>query len=151
MRAPDATVQTKAVEFSGMESRLLRLLRSTRLPCDTELALQDAIEQVLIAGGLPYRREVKIAGGRIDFLIGGGDRFGPREPGIGLEVKIKGGGRAIYRQCAAYCGDPRLGRLVVVSATALQLPEKMNGKTVAVISVGNAPLVRFEDGGAICR
>lgn len=135
MLAPDVA-RTRAAELSTMEAKLLALLRSARLPCDTELVLQDEIEKLLMASGLPYRREAKVAGGRIDFLVGAADRFGPHVPSVGLEVKIGGGSRAIHRQCSAYCGDPRIGSLIVVSATSLALPSPMNGRVVTVLSVG---------------
>jgi hypothetical protein len=118
---------------------LVSKLRHARLRLDTEQALQDDIEAVIRGTGLPYRREVRVAGGRIDFLVGSESRVGAAHVrGIGIEVKIRGGKRSIHRQCAAYCGDPRIGHLVVITATALALPEVMHRTPVTILEIGRA-------------
>ena len=91
-----------------------------------------------IAQALSAAREVKVAGGRIDFLAGYAGRFANHAAATGIEVKIKGGKRAIHRQCAAYCGDPRIGHLVVVAGLALALPAQMHGKPVTIVEIGRA-------------
>jgi hypothetical protein len=118
--------------------RVAELLSRARLPLDTEAALQAAIEQLLIDAKLTYAREVKVAGGRIDFLEGYTGPCGPHTECTGIEVKIKGGKRAIHRQCDAYCGDPRISRLIVVTAISLGLPLIMRGKPVTIIQLGRA-------------
>jgi hypothetical protein len=118
--------------------RVAELLVRARLPLDTEAALQRAIEEQLIKAKLTYAREVKVAGGRIDFLEGYAGPCGPHTECTGIEVKIKGGKRAIWRQCDAYCGDPRIARLIVVTAIALGLPPVMRGKPVTIIQLGRA-------------
>ncbi len=117
---------------------VVALLRAARLPLDTEQALQAAIEALLKDHGKPYLREVKVTGGRIDFTVGASSRMGPHDPVTGIECKVKGGKRAIFRQCSDYCRDPRLGQLVVVTGIPLALPPVLHGKPVTIISLGRA-------------
>jgi hypothetical protein len=117
---------------------VIALLTAARLPLDTEQALQDAIEGLLKDHGKPYLREFKVTGGRIDFAVGAASRMGARDPLVGIECKVKGGKRAIFKQCDDYCRDPRIGQLVVVTGMALALPAVMHGKPVAIIQCGRS-------------
>lgn len=121
-----------------LAGRLVELLRSRRLRLDTEAALQADIEAALNGAGIPHIREAKVTGGRIDFLCGQSSRLGPHVQSVGIEVKISGGRRAIHRQCAGYCQDPRIGHLIVVTGMALALPDVMNGRPVMIINMGRA-------------
>ena len=105
------------------------LLGRYRLPVDTEAALQAEIEQVLTTNEITFEREVEIApGDRIDFLVGS----------VGVEVKIKGAKRAILRQCERYAACDRLEGLVLVTAVALGFPDTIEGKPVALHSLGRS-------------
>jgi hypothetical protein len=116
---------------------VVAILRTARLPVNTEAELQTEVAALLTRNGIIHAREVKVAGGRIDFLVGYVGRFS-EQPSVGLEIKIKGGKRAIHRQCAAYCGDPRISELVVLTGISLGLPPTMNGKRVTIVSIGGA-------------
>jgi hypothetical protein len=126
---------------------LLGVFDAARLPVNTEAELQAAIAKLLDDAGIAYVREVKVAGGRIDFLAGyravappdGRAMHGCQHlAAVGIEVKIAGGKRAIHRQCAAYCRDPRIGHLVVVAGLALALPAAIHGKPVTIVQIGKA-------------
>ncbi len=104
------------------------LLARERLPAHDEKALQAAIAGVLAANGLAFVRELRVAGGIVDFLAGA----------VGIEVKIAGGARAVLRQCARYAADPRIAELLVVSARALILPPAIGGKPCRVLALGRA-------------
>jgi hypothetical protein len=122
----------------AVASLVIDLLRRTRLPVDTETALQLEIGKLLRDNGIKHEPEVKVAGGRIDFLVGYGGPCGPKDPCVGIECKIKGGKRAIHRQVEAYCRDPRISHLIVVTGVALALPATLCGKPVTIIHVGRA-------------
>lgn len=134
---PPSAVAAAAI-LRKLAQGIERILWTARLPVNTEAELQLEVAKLFDARGFIYVREVKVSGGRIDFLIGYAGRFAGHTPSVGLEIKIKGGKRAIHRQCAAYCGDPRVGHLIVLSGTALALPPEMNGKAVTIVHVGRA-------------
>jgi hypothetical protein len=125
------------VERAPEPCRIASLLAAARLPTDTEAELQREIAALLDRDGIAYVREAKVAGGRIDFLAGATAAVG-LGTGVGIEAKVAGGRRAIFRQCAAYCADPRIVKLIVVSGTALDLPAEIHRKPVTVVRTGRA-------------
>lgn len=58
--------------------------------------------------------------------------------GIGVEVKIKGGKKAIYRQCARYCNSPIIKELILITNRSMGLPSEINGKPCHVVNIGLA-------------
>lgn len=143
MTASCAVAPLNLPAASGLAERIVALLRVARLSVNTEDEQQREIAQVLAANNIAHAREVRVSGGRIDVLAGEIARFPTFasvgiEPGVGIEAKIKGGKRAIHRQCAAYCNDPRIGHLIVITGVALALPEIMNRKPVKAVHIGKA-------------
>ncbi len=132
------SVAQQLEHIDGLALRVAEVLRTARLPVDTETALQADVARLLLGAGIPHVAEFKIGGGRIDFIVGYDGRFGSRAPCVGIECKIKGGARSILRQCDGYCGDPRIGHLIVLTAKALALPQILRGKPVTIVSVGRA-------------
>ena len=59
-------------------------------------------------------------------------------PGIGIEVKIKGGKREIYRQCIRYCGFERIKALILLTNISIGFPEEINGKPCYIVKLGKA-------------
>jgi len=107
---------------------VVTLIRETPLVMNDEKRLQDELEKVLIANGIACRREVELGDGdQIDFMLPGG---------VGIEVKIKEGKRAIYRQCKRYCAHPQVTNLILVSGTATGFPGDIHGKPCYVVSLG---------------
>lgn len=134
----NATVAAAAqANARNLADDVVKLLRTARLPVNTEAELQVEIAALLDRNGILYRREAQVSGGRIDFLIGYAGRF-TDNPSVGLEVKIKGGKRSIFKQCAAYCGDPRISHLIVLTGISLGLPPEMAGKPVTIVTIGAA-------------
>lgn len=115
--------------MSNSAAHLLGLLRSARLPVNTEQELQRAVASVLERNGVRFRREAQVTGGKIDFIAG---------KDVGIEIKIMGGKRAVYRQCNGYCRDTRIRELIVLTAINLALPHELHGKPVHVVSIGRA-------------
>ena len=127
-----------SAEVAGLAATITSLLTTARLPLDTEQALQLEIENLLNANHIPHVREAKVCGGRIDFLAGYSSRLAPHAPSVGIECKIAGGARMIFKQCNAYCGDPRIGHLIVATGKALAMPNHMQTTPVTVVPLGRA-------------
>jgi hypothetical protein len=110
-------------------SDVARLIRQTPLLMNDEKRLQAELERLLVANGIPNKREVDLGDGDIiDFMLPGG---------LGMEVKIKEGKRAIYRQCRRYCSHAQVSELLLVTGTALGFPEVVEGKPCYVVSLGS--------------
>lgn len=57
---------------------------------------------------------------------------------IGMEVKIKGGKRNIFRQCERYCQFEAVKIFILITNLSMGFPEEINGKTCYVVKLGNA-------------
>ena len=125
-------------EVDELAAKIAGLLSKARLPLDTEQALQLEIGRLLDANHIPHVREAKVAGGRIDFMAGYASRLAPHAPSVGIECKIAGGARMIFRQCNAYCGDPRIGHLILATGKGMLLPNRMQNVPITVVSLGSA-------------
>ena len=108
--------------------RIVRLLENCPLPLGDEKLLQEQTASALDAAGLIFERERRLSPHDIvDFLI---------EDGIALEMKIKGGRFAIYRQCERYCGFDAVHGLILATNVAMSLPPAINGKPTSVALLG---------------
>jgi len=110
-------------EFAGMISRV-------RFAFATEDELQRGIDEVLERAGVAREREKRLSGAdRIDFFL-------PAD-GMGIEVKIKGSTADLVRQVGRYVQHPEIRCLVVIASRIrlANLPDRMNGKPVRVISL----------------
>lgn len=106
---------------------LVRFLESRRWPLFDEKRLQEAVAEELTVNRIDFEREVTLAKGDVvDFMVGN----------VGLELKIKGQRRAIYRQCERYCEHDRVHALVLGSAVAMGVPATVNGKILLVAQLG---------------
>lgn len=112
-------------------NHVLAALRGKRFPLEDEKQTQNAIERTLQSalGAGYWEREVRIAGGIIDFLA-----FGD----VGIEVKLKGRAGEIRGQIARYAIEPRLKSLVLVTAKPVAIAEIINGKRCAVLDIARA-------------
>ena len=114
---------------SDQANAILRLLRGQRFVLSAEKELQQDIHDLLEGAGIAHEREVQLSEGVIDFLT---------VAGVGIEVKVGGAKRTIYRQCVRYCCAKRVRALLVVSARPIGLPGIILGKPVYVLSLGQA-------------
>lgn len=106
---------------------MVRLIESLRLPLSDEKALQAALEPHLLRHcGLTLREHHLGDRDIIDFLV----------EDVGLEIKIKGQRRAIYRQCERYCRHDTVQALVLATNAAMGMPATIAGKPVFVASLG---------------
>ena len=109
-------------------AEIASLISKTPIVQSNEIAVQEKISELLSSHGVKHKREVVLGpGDRPDFML---------EDGIVIEVKLKAGKRAIYRQCARYCEYDAVKGLILVSATAMGFPEEINGKSTWVASLG---------------
>ena len=101
-----------------------------RLPLENEKDTQQRFADLLTEHTIPFEREALIAGGkRIDFLLA---------DGTGIEIKLAGSAKSIYRQLEGYSAEPRIERLVLLTAKAMALPPLIGGKRARVINLGRA-------------
>lgn len=106
---------------------LVRFIETRRFPLSDEKRLQEEMGTVLLAAGFVFEREVRLGSGDIiDFVVGR----------IGLEVKIAGSKREIYRQCERYCTHDQLAGLVLASNVAMGLPAVIGTKPVRLARLG---------------
>lgn len=111
---------------------LSKFLSGKRFPLSDEKRLQQAIEEEFQRAGVLYSREHLLSGTDrkdiIDFVIGD----------TGIEVKIKGGKLAIYRQLERYAEHDELACIVLVTNVAMGLPEEISGKPVHMVNLARA-------------
>lgn len=115
------------IDAAGGARLVAHILSTRRLSLADEKVLQQEIGRVLAECGIPFEREKGLGDGDIcDFLIAGG---------IALEIKIKGGKVAIYRQCRRYCAHDEVRALILATAVAMGLPPTIDGKPAVVASL----------------
>lgn len=112
----------------GPECRaLVKFLETRRWPLSDETRLQECVADELTRSAYVFEREVRLAKGDIiDFMVGS----------IGIELKIAGQRRAIYRQCERYCAHDRVQALILGTSAAMGLPESINERPVFVALLG---------------
>lgn len=127
---PGLPEQTAPVETIAA-AELVRFLRRVRMRVASEAALQQSIEEALAGAEIPYLREHRLsAADRIDFMVGG----------IGIEAKARYPKRGIYRQLERYAVHAEITALVLVTGTAMGLPDNIAGKPLFIVSTGRASL-----------
>lgn len=102
---------------------LVRFIGSRRWPLSDEKRLQATMAEEFAEAGIVAEREVHLGDGDIiDFMIGG----------VGIEVKIKGSKREMYRQCERYCSHEQLKSLILATNVATGMPVTINEKPILV-------------------
>lgn len=113
-----------------MIEQIARALRRARYRRATEALFQADIAEVLekLVGTSGFTKEAKIGPReRIDFMV---------EGGIGIEAKIKGDARAIYRQLERYAACDEITGLILITGKAMGCPDTINGKPVHMVRLG---------------
>lgn len=109
---------------------VFRRLKHQRLNLTDEKKLQAEIDVILsyqFGDGL-QREKYLDSHNIIDFFI----------HGVGIEVKIKGGKRDIYKQCERYCGFEEITSLILVTNVGMGFPEQINNKNCYVLKLSAA-------------
>lgn len=108
---------------------IMNVLSRCRLPLMDEKKLQAAIAREFDDAGMDYGREHRLSESDvIDFRLGD----------VGLEVKIKGSKRAIYKQMERYAKHHVLKELILVSNVPMGFPPSLNGKPVHLFNLARA-------------
>jgi hypothetical protein len=103
----------------------ISILSAKKLPLQNEKLLQIEIARILPS----FIPEYPLNGsGVIDFFLSG----------VGIEVKITGNRKDIYRQCKRYCDSFEIKSLILVTNRAMGLPSQINGKPCYVVNLGKA-------------
>jgi hypothetical protein len=111
---------------------VVEVLRRKRFNLHDEKILQSEMEAEFVSawGDADVEREFVLDHkNTIDFLISGD---------LGVEVKIGGQKRAIYKQCERYCGFEKIKVLLLVTNRSMGFPEQINGKDCYVLNLGRA-------------
>lgn len=111
---------------------LAEIIRCSRYRFADEYDLQDGIAGALEAAGIEFEREVRVKGGRLDFLIGR----------VALEVKITCAASRVERQVRRYLEGGDIDGVVIVAMTPKhgKLPPEIAGKPVEVVVLAGAAL-----------
>lgn len=107
---------------------LAAILGGRRYRYRDEATLHDALSAVLDEALIEHEHEVRIEGGRIDFVAGQ----------VGIEVKIKGSVEVLRRQLEGYSAERDLTDLLVVTTRPAHraVPDRIGDKRIRVVSIG---------------
>lgn len=112
-------------------TKISRFCSTQRVEMKDEKVAQEAMETALTDAGYEFKREHRLSGKDIpDFLI--------IESGysIVLEMKTRAQRMQIYRQLERYSKHQAVDGLILLSGTAMGLPEHINGKPAVFASLG---------------
>lgn len=112
-------------------TKISRFCSTQRVEMKDEKVAQEAMETALTGAGYEFKREHRLSGKDIpDFLI--------TESGysIVLEMKTRAQRMQIYRQLERYSKHQAVDGLILLSGTAMGLPEHINGKPAVFASLG---------------
>lgn len=108
---------------------ILKLLKNKCFNTEDEKVLQGQIEKVFQENNVLFDREFYLDDkNHIDFKLGT----------IGIEVKIKGGKRNIYKQCERYCNFESLTELILVTSKSMGMVKEINGKPIHFLNINMA-------------
>jgi hypothetical protein len=114
-----------------MIEKLFAILSKHRFSLEKEKETQLEIAALLKNKDIDFTREFILdKESTIDFMF--------EEQGIGMEVKIKGGKRAIYRQCERYCSFDKIKTLILVTGRSMGMPKEINNKPIYLINLSAA-------------
>ncbi len=107
---------------------VLHALKTVRFIISDEKDLHEQVSAALDGSGIEHTREVIIGPReRVDFLI---------FDGIAVEVKIKGGKLAIFRQLKRYAESDLVKEIILLSSVSMGLPLSINGRPAHFLSLG---------------
>jgi hypothetical protein len=108
---------------------LVRFLECRRFPLTMESELHAAIVGEFQAAGVAFEREVMLShGDRVDIMVGG----------TVIELKVKGGRSAMYRQIERYCAHDIVTGVILASRLSINLPTLIKGKPAFVANLSRA-------------
>lgn len=117
-----------SMTLNTLAQEIKALLECKKFEMQNEKALQSDIDLALRQ--INVHREYKLDYFNIiDFLVKHSDG------NIGIEVKIKGGRKDIFKQCERYCLHKEIQILILVTNRAMGFPESINDKPCYVVNI----------------
>ncbi len=115
--------------MSDIVVTVFKYLSSSKFDLTDEKRTQEGIATILSAAGVQHQREHRLSDSDIiDFYL----------DGIGIEVKLKGTKKNIYRQLRRYAIHPDIRALILLTNVSMGLPGEIEGKPVYFLKLGNA-------------
>lgn len=112
-----------------MEQQIIALISKARLTLNNEKKLQAELKQLLTDHFKSVEDEKRLDQKNIiDFFISG----------IGIEVKVKGTRKEIYKQCVRYCQFPEIKSIILITGVTTGFPEEINGKSCYILNLSRA-------------
>jgi hypothetical protein len=113
-------------------AELAEIIRGNRYRFSDEYDLQDGIAAALELREIPFEREVRVKGGRLDFLV----------EGFAIEVKVTASAPTVFRQARRYIEGGEVEGVLVVAMTPKvgRLPNEIEGKPVEVVILAGGGL-----------
>lgn len=111
--------------------QIFTLLMSHKFSLENEKDLQVEIENIFNKWGVKNQREVRLSDKDIiDFMVGD----------IGLEIKLGGQAKRIYRQMQRYCAHDKIKAIVLITNKSMGLPREIDSKPTYILNLGRAHL-----------
>jgi hypothetical protein len=127
---------TTIIDQKEMIKSIFGLLSRTKLPINNEKQLQTEIAKIFELNSINHVKEYTLdANNIIDFFIRNKDN---KLYGIGIEIKIKGNAKKIYKQCREYCLFTAVESFVLITNRAIGFPSLINNKPCYVLNLGKA-------------
>ena len=115
--------------MSRSVSHFLHVMTGVRFPLNSEAALKTKMTELMTQHEILFKREFALnKKDRPDFMI---DSYA-------IEVKIKGGAIAIYKQCERYAMCEGVKGVVLITNKAIGWPSFIAGKPTYVFDLGRA-------------
>lgn len=110
-----------------MHDDITKILLNKKFSLHSEKVLQQELNKELSGWAVGLQREYRLDGKNIiDFFV----------DGVGIEVKINGNRKDIFKQCKRYCDFFEVKSLILVTNRAIGFPSEINNKPCNVINLG---------------
>lgn len=110
-------------------SEIFRALQGCKFMLVNEKELQVYIHKRLLDKGIHALKEFRLSRSNIIDLY---------YDGVGIEIKIYGSAKEIYRQCERYTHFNEIKSLILVTNRSMGFPAEINSKPCYVLNLGKA-------------
>ena len=121
---------TKKLDSSKVIKQVLDLIRTSKLNITYDKALQREISSLFDENGIEHEAEFRLSDADIvDFKLSNG---------VFIECKLRQQKRAVFRQLERYAEHEQVKAIILVTNTAMGLPQKIKDKPAYYCSLGAA-------------